>query len=485
MAIEGMTAHDPDAEFRVIAAIFFDPSLATKVIGSGITSESFYKSTHRLIFAGIEAAAARGEEPDEIAVEQALVESGDFESVGGRQAINLFSTDEKLDPSAAAAQWRHYVSAVAKCADQRMLTRALMKARELADSGDVDGARRTIAEIPVPEQDFETNAFADWQKIFAAGMERPKPTIVKVDNGPFLLYEGRMNEGHGEHSVGKTNVCCAIIKAAVDEGKKVLYIDPEDVPEGLGSRLESFGMSREKIASHVVYSQFEPDLWSKYYHRATRGDIDIVIFDGIAEGMAAHGLKEREEDSVLEFFRKFRPFKKAGITLFVTDHVVKDGESRGLWSRGSGAKLAHYDGASYYLETGKGYTPTESGFVRLKIAKDRNGGVGKKGQTIAEMRFDPHEMIPGRTEVRIIAAEDGFGGGDAEWRPTALMAKVEEYVSANPGAPKRDLNHIGKTQYVSQAIQFLIEEGRLRTEPGERNSTRHFVVEQDSQPQPE
>ena len=71
----------------------------------------------------------------------------------------------------------------------------------------------------------------------------------------------------------------------------------------------------------------------------------------------------------------------AGSAVVIADQVAKSAETRGRWARGSGAKMRRYNGACYEIVLGESYTPTKPGSVRLKVAKDRNGGVEAIGAT--------------------------------------------------------------------------------------------------------
>ena len=74
--------------------------------------------------------------------------------------------------------------------------------------------------------------------------------------------------------------------------------------------------------------------------------------------------------------------------------------------------MGRYNGACYEIVLKESYTPTKAGNVRLKISKDRNGGVGAIGATAFELHFAPKDF--GGTEVKWALAPDGF-------RPTVLM----------------------------------------------------------------
>ena len=110
--------------------------------------------------------------------------------------------------------------------------------------------------------------------------------------------------------------------------------------------------------------------------------------------------------------------------VLISDHVTKSTETRGRWARGSSAKLGRYDGASYSAELVQAYSPTVAGKVRLRVSKDRNGGIGVAGQIVAEINFTPLE---GTTHVAFQEPVEG-----KPFKPTAIMAKICEHLESSP-----------------------------------------------------
>ena len=141
--------------------------------------------------------------------------------------------------------------------------------------------------------------------------------------------------------------------------------------------------------------------------------------------------------------------------MLISDHVSKSSEERGRWARGSGAKLGRYDGVSYNIGLIEAYAPGHAGAVKLTVAKDRNGGVGRVGQTIAEVHFTPDS--DNRTLVSFRMPE----GLEGAFRPTAIMRKIVTYLQERNEATARDLRTLGKSQAVDLACQLLQEEGDI------------------------
>lgn len=320
--------------------------------------------------------------------------------------------------------------------------------------------------------------FVDLGPFIENGCQPELPSIADVGLEQCLFYAGRMNEIHGEPGTGKSNIAIASSIAVMRSGGTVLYIDPEDTPAGFTRRALQFGAAPEDLVRLCRYLHNpEPDHIAGAHRWAAKERPALVVLDGLAESMAAEGLVEDKAGDVLSFFReRLRPFaEKAGAAVLVSDHVSKSSEDRGRWARGSGAKLGRYDGVSYNLILGEAYSPGHAGSVTLAIAKDRNGGVGRVGEAVAEVHFTPDE---GRTIVSFRRPE----GKGSSSRPTAVINKILNHLRASGEASKRDLRTFGKSQCVDHAIEILITEGSImRTIAGRkhvfslRSSSRYRV----------
>jgi len=300
--------------------------------------------------------------------------------------------------------------------------------------------------------------FIDLKPFIENGCEPEVPTIADVGLANCLLYAGRMNEIHGEPGTGKSNIAIATSIAVMKAGSTVLYIDPEDTPAGFTRRSLQFGANPDDLIHrcHYLHNPMPEDIAAAQRWAATNRPA-LVVLDGLAESMASEGLVEDKAGDVLTFFReRLRPFtEKAGAAVLISDHVSKSSEERGRWARGSGAKLGRYDGVSYNIGLIEAYAPGHAGAVKLTVAKDRNGGVGRVGQTIAEVHFTPDS--DNRTLVSFRMPE----GLEGAFRPTAIMRKIVTYLQERNEATARDLRTLGKSQAVDLACQLLQEEGDI------------------------
>lgn len=316
-------------------------------------------------------------------------------------------------------------------------------------------------------QEFDPLAeglFADIAAILAAGLEPERPTVAEYLNGRALLYSGRINEIHGEPGTGKSNLGAVFSIPVLTAGRAVLYIDPEDSATAAIRRLIAFGCPADAIQKSFFHTGCPSSAdYSRLVAWAQRHRPALVIVDGLAEVLAAEGLSEDKPDEFLKYCReRLQPFAATGAAVLLADHVVKNAESRGRWSRGTGAKMGRYDGVSYSVELGRGYTPEIPGFVRLRVAKDRNGGVGMVNQEIAEIHFTP--AGDGCTSVAFREPASG-----ERFVPTALMEKISRRLEMFPDSSTRDLRTLGKSQFVDTAIQELAATGHVevsKTGPG-------------------
>lgn len=352
-----------------------------------------------------------------------------------------------------------YHGELSRVAQKRELVSALLRGvaevkegREPAEI--VASLKRTVDATAALSKPREPG-FTDLSPFFSGEFTQERPSVAEVMRGRFLFYAGRLNEVHAEPSVGKTNVliaaCCSVLRA----GGRVLYIDPEDTPSGFANRALGLGGTVGGFGARCHYLHNpDPADFDAAIEWAREKKPSMVVLDGLAESLAAEGLDENAVGDILHFFRhRLRPFAELGAAVVIADHVVKSGEGRGRWARGSGAKLGRYDGVSFEAVLAEAYTPDRAGCLRLRVSKDRVGGVGSVGQTVWEVHFTPDDE---KTSV-----EFRLPPAPGEFRPTAIMEKIKAHLTLYMGASKRDLRGLGKHDAVDRAIEILLAEGEI------------------------
>lgn len=352
-----------------------------------------------------------------------------------------------------------YLAEITEAAGRR---KAAEVGRRLA-GGEISPTDAAEALLGIQSVGTRPPQFVDFKPILEGGIKREMPAVCEAMPGKFLLYAGRLNEFHGESGIGKTNINLAIASSIMQAGGLVLFLDPEDNPNGIAQRFIALGGNPNHLLTRFKYVHNpEPADYPGLIEWAKQAKPTAVFLDGMAEALVADGYNEDKAEDVLPFLRqRIRPFADAGAAVVIADHVAKNKESRGRNPRGAGAKLGRYDGAVYIVELAKSYSPTKAGAVRLIIAKDRNGGVGHIGQHIAELHFTPDE--DGKTLVRFATPEDD---GKA-FLPTGLMEKISRFIETADLVPTKSAIEdaiFGKADYKRQAISSLVGLGYLKEE---------------------
>lgn len=302
---------------------------------------------------------------------------------------------------------------------------------------------------------------------WSGDMALEKPQVAEVMPGKCMLYRGRMNEQHGEPGIGKSNVALLFAMLEMNAGNDVLFIDPEDTLRGLCLRFAALGADRATTLKHLHYINPKVDFFWKLQLWAGMRKPSLVVVDGLAALISAAGFDEDHAKDFLQFSANYlRPFLWSDAAILITDHVTKSKESRGRHSRGSGAKLGEWDGAVYEIDLIKAYTPTEAGGLRMKVCKDRNGGVGKIGDIALEIHFSPDGQ--GKTNHRFALPSKG------EFSPTRCMEAVSRYLENNPTANAKDVRRESgyKATVADDAVKCLEKDGFLkviRQGPGKPN----------------
>jgi hypothetical protein len=306
------------------------------------------------------------------------------------------------------------------------------------------------------------------------------PSILARNDNVFLLYPGRINVAFGESESLKSWFALEAAKRELDAGRHVLYIDFEDTPETAVERLRALGTQPEQIESHLTYLQ--PSGRYDDMAQAIVGDLlkgkgvpSLAVIDGVTEAMAQAGLNPDAGTDVVAFYASYpRQLARAGAASLLLDHMAKSRENRGSWAIGSERKKSGMDGASYQFDIITPFGRGKTGKVKISVSKDRCGyireheGAGKV-ISVMELRSWPDGGVTASLEV----PEAGQSGA---LRPTFLMQKLSEAIIASPGLSTNALKTAvrGAREYKVLALELLVAEGFVSTEPGPNRSQLHF-----------
>jgi AAA domain len=305
-----------------------------------------------------------------------------------------------------------------------------------------------------------------------AGRYRPvEPTVGCRDDGVGLFYPGRMHSVAAESEAGKTWLMLAACATELAAGRAALYVDFEDDEGGVVTRLLALGADRRNIADRFAY--FRPDAPittgdNRSHLGQALGDLHptLAVLDGVTEAMTMHSLDPLSNRDVAEFGRILpRWITGFGAAVVTLDHVVKNGDARGRYALGAVHKLNGLNGAAYTLEARNPFGVGVTGRSGLFISKDRPGQLrrhaanSKAGMWFADLVGTSHDQTS--MEISIATPLD-----PGQFKPTALMTKVADYLNRYPGASVRAIvgGVTGNAKYTQSAINWLADDGYVKIE---------------------
>jgi hypothetical protein len=318
-----------------------------------------------------------------------------------------------------------------------------------------------------------------------------KPTLLDRDDGQALLYPASVNLLAGEPSSGKSWVAQAVVRDLVNAGDRVLYLDYEDVLAKVAGRLVALGTRRDALHQldyPLSIAKLGPQKVAALAEYVRAVDCPLIIIDGVAEALSAHGLREDVAGDYAAWHDTV-PRSLARLThatVLLIDHVPKPGGNRehgaDLYPRGSGHKLAAIDGAAYMVTAIVPFSRSNSGVVTLTIAKDRHGHVGPRRARAAYIRVIPHDN--GATVTLLIeqpiALEDEPSSSGSVTITAELKDGIVDVVGTltrrgkgNPASKSEIQNRLRGTKKsikfansaLGPALEQLIDERRIELAP--------------------
>ena len=230
-------------------------------------------------------------------------------------------------------------------------------------------------------------------------IEREYPTMLCRTDGKSLVYPGRLHSIYGEPGHGKTWVSLHLVRERLEAGEVVAYLDydEDDGGKSMALRLLSLGVRPELVRDGLRYLNPQglgrnQDAWLKLKRQIKEWKPSLVIVDTMAPALVELGLNEKDNAEVGAWYAHARWLLRGlnpQAALVIIDHVVKSGEGRGRWARGAGDKLGRLH-AAYAVESTVPFSRTMPGHIRLIIAKDRGGEVGREGEAAAVVKFNPY-----------------------------------------------------------------------------------------------
>lgn len=464
--------HNLEAETALLGAAMLAPA-ALDVLVKNTRPEDFYRPSHGHIAAAMWELYEEdpGRSADPILVAELLRRHGLLETVVDPR--ELLAIQAATPATSNAARYAGIVH------DLATLRRLIGTAGEIAEHGyarpddvhdAVTRAQAMVADVAANNgsRSYSSLDFGDVAALLAGDLPTIETDFLTRSDGQSLLYAGRMHMIHGEPTAGKTFIALLAALEILRMGGAVVYLDYEDSLAGIVGRLLSLGADPADVGARFHYVKQDGPFGApeklELAALLRSANPDLVIIDSIGEALSRDGLKEDQASDVITWIEKLpRWITRTGAAALILDHVKKDRESRGRWSRGSGAKLGAIDGSAFEAITVSGFSRHKAGRVDLKVAKDRHGTF-ELGAIAATINVTPYadgerlvlELVP----HEVVRSTDVF-------RPTATMRRISEEIERArvPVSAKsvRLLVPGAKPKTVAEALARLISEGWVTT----------------------
>lgn len=485
-------ADETRAEQAALGAMLLAPTTAINAVTTHIGPADYHQPRHATIHTAITTLWAEGTIPDPLTVLRHLQTAGELRPghIDGPYLHTLYAAV----PTAANAG--HYALQVAEASRRRRLREAgaqLTYAATLDDPAQRDVTVSRVREqldqaTPTTHTVVDTWQPVDLETALTGGTITPPPRLMERTDGVCMIYSGRLHSLSGEPEAGKTWVALIAVQQALAAGLHVIYLDFEDTPEGIVSRLLALGSHPDHIRTGLHY--IRPDRPTDDPARRQLTDliaehpVVLVVIDGITEAMTLHGLDPYSNPDAATFYEALprhitrQPYDPPSVLMI--DHVPKDEDRPKRYAIGAQHKLAGLDGAAYVVDIVTPFAPGQPGVSRIRVAKDRPGQVRRNAVSgvIAELHIDGGEpVVSAKLTAPLSSPAPTNDGG--HWRPTMLMEKVSRWLEVNPGATQNEICRSvrGKAVNVRAAVDALVAEGYIECKPGVRGAQHHHVVE--------
>ncbi|MFY1688820.1 DnaB-like helicase N-terminal domain-containing protein [Plantactinospora sp. WMMB782] len=377
----------------------------------------------------------------------------------------------------------HYARMVAEYAAQRRLRAAGERLARLAESPDPDvraaglaEAREALGRLAGPAaSEAEPERRRSWRAVdigpvLAGTYEPPRATVGRRDDGVGLFYPGRMHTIASESEAGKTWLALLAVRAELEAGNAVVYLDFEDDEGGIVGRLLAMQVKPELLRDRFAY--LKPDdavnvLGNREDLAEVLGDLrpTLAVLDGVTEAMSLHGLEMKDNTDVAAFGKLLpRWIADRGPATVALDHVTKSAEGRGRYAIGGVHKLNGLNGAGYVLENRRPFGVGLTGRSGVYITKDRPAQLRRHALPGREGLFWFGDLVVTSHEADFVEVSLAapVANPDTGLRPTAVMTKLSRILADNPGGlSKNAIEQMagGKAAVVRTALELLVNEG--------------------------
>ena len=340
-----------------------------------------------------------------------------------------------------------------------------VKGRELSrrerrqDSYDADAEGVQVGDLAEPLAAFET-------PMDDADLDIAPTAMLQRKDGSTIFYDGKLNFLFGTPGSGKSFVALYCVQEMLLRGRRAIYWDHEDTPTTLKRRSSLIGLDLADFWREGQFKYLRPGVEDSTLAMAeamtwiaeSDGPALVIIDSAESAGCPSDGA------DVAPWLAKIvLPFRAAGATVLVLDHVPKRKEGRPLGPIGSQHKLARLDGAALYV-AGVPWTGKTDGHITLYNHKDKHGQLPAPRDKPVARLIGTHERDTLYLSIVSPEAEDNI--------EEAYIPTLRALVSAGPDGvhgqkAMRDLV-VGRGSQRDKAIGDLVELGFILKTKGKK-----------------